>query len=141
MGFFEDGKWHEGRPPKNFQDGRWKRTSSAFRSCFPEDAFVDGVLETDRFLLIQSPACSWCHRVSIVLALRGLEKLVPSLSVEWLLTDEGWRLTPEASEVLASNQGVSVTWLRDLYLASEPHVSGTVTVPVLWDRKSKTIVK
>lgn len=32
------------------------------------------------------------------------------------------------------------TYLRDIYIASEPKVSGRATVPVLWDKKSKRMV-
>ena len=98
------------------------------------------MLESGRFVLIESPACPWCHRVSTVAALRGLDTLLPRLNVHWLLGEDGWELTPEAGERLAAPGEPPMRWLRELYLASDPEVSGTVTVPVLWDQKTRKII-
>jgi glutathionyl-hydroquinone reductase len=75
----------------------------------------------------------------MVRELKGLEKLIPVSVVDWLLEEGGWKFNPSrpgcTPEPLYDSQ-----YLKDLYKKADPSYSGRITVPVLWDKKSETIV-
>ena len=51
--------------------------------------------------------------------------------------EDGWTYEPDRG-VVADPDGAR--FLREVYLRADPHCSGTVTVPVLWDRERRSIV-
>jgi len=61
----------------------------------------------------------------------------------WMLC-EGWRfVTP--GEIINGENTVpdpmnNAQIIRDIYLLADPNYSGRFSVPVLWDKKTKTIV-
>ena len=62
-----------------------------------------------------------------------------SLSVvHWLLGDRGW--TFEAGRGVIPDPIFGASALSEFYLKARPDYSGRVTVPVLWDKKTGTIV-
>ncbi len=55
-----------------------------------------------------------------------------------VLGKRGWEFGTEPGATLDRVNGKST--LADIYLLANPHYSGRVTVPVLWDKKRRTIV-
>ncbi len=51
---------------------------------------------------------------------------------------DGW--TFNKYEDVINLTGLPVKYLRDLYLSQDPNFTGKVTVPTLWDKKTKKIV-
>lgn len=85
-------------------------------------------------------------RTIIARQLKGLEDFVSVSSVHWHMGEKGWRF-PTAEDKDA--EGVNVvpdplhdgfTHIRQVYFESEPNYEGRFTVPVLYDKKQKTIV-
>ena len=88
-----------------------------------------------RYHLYVSYACPWAHRTLITRALRGLEGTIPVTILSPRLGDDGWAFSEEDPDPVAN-----VPFLRDVYLRAKPGMTGKVTVPVLYDRQTDTIV-
>ena len=91
-----------------------------------------------RYHLYVSYACPWAHRTLIVRALYGLDDAIGVSVVDPVMLDNGW--------TFGTSRGGSGDLLHDaeflwqLYARARPDYSGKVTVPVLWDRETDTIV-
>jgi len=75
------------------------------------------------------------------LIFRKLKKLENVISVSVtvaLLGKQGWEFGTEPGATLDTVNGKSA--LADVYVLSDPHYSGRVSVPVLWDKKQRVIV-
>ena len=71
--------------------------------------------------------------------LKGLESLIPVSVVNPLMLENGW--TFDADFPAATGDDLyHHDFLYQLYLRADPHYTGRVTVPVLWDKKNQTIV-
>eukprot|EP01025_Chloroclados_australasicus_P061126 TRINITY_DN796_c0_g1_i6.p1 TRINITY_DN796_c0_g1~~TRINITY_DN796_c0_g1_i6.p1 ORF type:complete len:394 (-),score=40.93 TRINITY_DN796_c0_g1_i6:193-1374(-) len=142
------------------KDGAFVRTDATFRNFVAEGSEFEP--ETDRYHLYISYACPWACRCLAVRNLKGLEDVI-GLSVvhpTWQYTrpgqDEhrGWTFAdPAKDEPFSNDNGYGefppkdcipdtingVRFVRDLYemTGKDP---GKYTVPVLWDKKKKTIV-
>jgi putative glutathione S-transferase len=57
---------------------------------------------------------------------------------EALLGKKGWEFGTELGATLDTVNGKPV--LADIYVLADPHYSGRASVPVLWDKKQRTIV-
>ena len=71
-------------------------------------------------------------------ALKGLEAAIPVSVVNWLMLEQGWTFDPGPGVVADPVNHARV--LHQVYTAADPHYTGRVTVPVLWDRQRGTIV-
>jgi putative glutathione S-transferase len=111
------------------REGRFERQQSKFRGRDVEPV-------AGRYHLYVSLACPWAHRAVIVRKLKGLEAAI-GLSVVDPLRDEetGWRFNDAYPDPLHG-----WTYLKEAYVATDPAFEGRVTVPVLWDTQSNTIV-
>ena len=58
--------------------------------------------------------------------------------VHWLMADEGWTFAPGSGVIADEVNGAQR--LYEVYQKAQPSYSGRVTVPVLWDKASGTIV-
>lgn len=95
--------------------------------------------EPDRYHLYVSYACPWAHRTIIYRKLKRLEHVV-SMSVlhpRWAGPD-GWRFGdgPFATVDHAGGR----RFLHEVYRDARSDFTGRVTVPVLWDKRTSTIV-
>ena len=132
MGHFVDGKWITGWYPSD-KSGRFVRPATTFRNQIqPED------IEPGRYHLYVSYACPWAHRTLIAREVLGLQDYFSVSVVDWFLDDEGWafrqRDGAEGDALLGKE------FLREIYLEADPNYTGRVTVPILWDKKTGTIV-
>jgi glutathionyl-hydroquinone reductase len=119
--------------------GEFKRRPTTFRDSVVADSAGTFPAEEGRYHLYVSMACPWAHRTLLVRMLKGLEHAVTVDVVDTLLADEGW--TFGGQEPGATGDRVNgFARLRDAYEATDASYSGAVTVPVLWDKKSKRIV-
>ncbi|MGJ8570552.1 MAG: glutathione S-transferase C-terminal domain-containing protein [Hoeflea sp.] len=97
--------------------------------------------ESGRHVLVASLSCPWSHATLVARAILGLEEIVP-LHIAGGARIEGYALLHEGP--LNSRQGSSsrdpvYRHVHQLYTAANPHYSGKVTVPVLWDRFSQRL--
>ncbi|MXN63302.1 glutathione S-transferase family protein [Stappia sp. GBMRC 2046] len=139
MGYLSNGEWLTDGAMPSSSDGRFVRKASSFRNWVTEDGAPgptgDGGFKAEpgRYHLIVSHACPWAHRTIIFRKLKKLEEIVTLNAVEPLMLENGWTLS-EPDPVT----GAETAW--QIYVKADPNYSGRATVPILWDRKSRTIV-
>ena len=136
MGLLVDGAWVDAGYDTGETKGRFVRKDSAFRNWVTPDG--EFAAEPGRYHLYVSLACPWAHRVLMMRALKGLEAAIPVSVVNWLMLQEGWTFDPAPGVVADPVNHAKV--LHQVYTAADPHYTGRVTVPVLWDRQRGTIV-
>jgi putative glutathione S-transferase len=142
MGQLVEGVWEAGWYDPD-EKGAFKRPNARFRSWIgprPGDAASerdgDFVAEPGRYHIYASYACPWAQRTLITRAVRGLEDVVGVTIVDPKMSDDGWSFggAGEPDPLFGAR------YLRDIYLRTSPTYTGRVTVPVLWDKKTGTIV-
>jgi len=144
MGLLIDGEWHDKWYDTDKTGGRFVRQDSAFRNWVTRDGSPgpggEGGFEAEagRYHLYVSLACPWAHRTLIFRRLKGLEEMIGVSVVNPLMLDEGWTFEP-GDGVVADPVG-NARYLHEVYTRADPHYTGRVTVPVLWDLKRNTIV-
>lgn len=139
MGLLVDGKWQNDWYTADAQ-GHFVRNRSAFRSFIRADGSTPFSPERGRYHLYVSHACPWAHRTLIVRALKGLGDAVSVSAVEPVWGPMGWRFGrgTEGEGLPDPLYGLEHLW--QLYTKVEPNYTGRVTVPVLWDKQTHTIV-
>jgi glutathionyl-hydroquinone reductase len=144
MGLLVDGQWHDVWYDTEATGGRFIRKDSAFRNFVTADGSPGpsgtGGFEAEagRYHLYVSLACPWAHRTLIMRALKGLQDKISLSVVNWLMREHGWTFA-DGPGVVADDIN-HAQFLHQVYTAADPHYSGRVTVPVLWDKKRRTIV-
>jgi putative glutathione S-transferase len=140
VGLLIDGKWRDQWYNTESSGGEFVRQGSRFRAfvkppdqCRPDERFS---AEPGRYHLFVSLACPWAHRTLILRRLKQLEAVVGVTVVDPKMLENGW----EFSAVSKDNPLPDCDYLYQVYLRSTPDYEGRVTVPVLWDRKTNTIV-
>ena len=145
MGQLVDGVWQDTWYDTKSTGGRFKRSVSAFRNWLTADGAAgpsgEGgfAAEKDRYHLYVSLACPWAHRTLIMRKLKGLEPFLPVSVVHPLMLENGWTFDDSFPEATGDTL-YQHDFLYQLYLHADPHYTGRVTVPVLWDKKQQTIV-
>ena len=144
MGRLVDGVWRAaGYDPKQ-SGGRFVRADSQLRNWITTDGSPGPTgrggfkAAPGRYHLYVSYACPWAHRTLIFRRLKGLEDLITVSVVHWFMGDEGWTFTPGDGVVADPINGAS--HLHKVYTAAVPDYTGRVSVPVLWDKETGTIV-
>ncbi len=135
MGLLIDGVWYEQDVRGKSADGRFHRQESQFRNWISADGSTGFPAEAGRYRLYVCLACPWAHRTLILRKLKGLEEAIPVTVVDPLMLEGGWRFTAEYPDPL-----FGANYLHELYQRADPHYTGRVTVPALWDTQTGTIV-
>lgn len=135
-----EGKWSSDWHPVQATDkqGGFVRQTSGFRDFISSDGSTAFAAEPDRYHLYVALICPWASRALIARKLKGLESLIGVTVVEPQLGAQGWRFGnfPGAQSDPLNN----AQYLHEIYTRVAPDYSGRATVPVLWDRKTGTIV-
>jgi glutathionyl-hydroquinone reductase len=144
MGLLVDGVWRDQWYDTETSGGKFVRAESGFRDWITRDGKPDEgrsrgfKAEPGRYHLYVSLACPWAHRTLIYRKLKKLEDLISVSVVHHFLGHDGWTFLAEDGGTGDHLYGLD--FLRDIYLKADPHYSGRVTVPVLWDKQERTIV-
>lgn len=144
MGLLIDGQWQDKWYDTEASGGRFVREDAGFRNWVTADgsAGPTGVggfkAEANRYHLYVSLACPWAHRTTIYRKLKGLEDMISLSVVHPFMGDKGWTFA-EGAGVIA-DPIVNASYLYEVYVAAKPNYTGRVTVPILWDKKTNTIV-
>ncbi|WP_394212345.1 glutathione S-transferase family protein [Psychrobacter piscatorii] len=144
MGLLVDGKWQDKWYDTEENGGRFEREDAGFRNWVTVDgsAGPTGVggfkAEPDRYHLYVSLACPWAHRTLVYRKLKGLEDIIPISVVNPYMGEHGWTFT-EGEGVIADPL-IHADYAYELYIKAKPNYTGRVTVPILWDKKTNTIV-
>ena len=144
MGLLVDGQWQDKWYDTESTGGRFVRKDSAFRNWVTADGSAgpsgEGGFkaEAGRYHLYVSYACPWAHRTLIFRALKGLEDMISVSVVNSYMGENGWTFEP--AEGVIPDPLFGADFLHQIYTKADPTYSGRVTVPVLWDKKTNTIV-
>lgn len=145
MGQLVDGVWQDVWYPTAATGGAFVRKPSTFRNWVTTDGAPGPSgsggfkAESGRYHLYVSHACPWAHRTVIFRALKGLEPHISLSVVHPDMLSDGW--TFDTGYPGATGDTLfGLPFLRDIYLRADPHMSGRVTVPILWDKAQGTIV-
>lgn len=144
MGLLQNGKWVDKWYDTKSTGGKFVRTTTQFRSWITRDGSAGPTgkggfkAESGRYHLYISLACPWASRTLIMRALKGLEEHISISVVNPFMLENGW--TFEQADGVIADSELHSNYLYQVYLAAQPNYSGRVTVPVLWDKKTKTIV-
>ncbi len=144
MGLLQDGVWVDQWYDTKSNDGRFVRKQSSFRNWVTKDGAPgpsgEGGFkaEAGRYHLYISHACPWAHRTVIFRSLKGLEDMISLSVVHWYMAENGWSF--EEGDGVIPDPLHGARFMHQVYTAADPHYSGRVTVPVLWDKKKQTVV-
>jgi len=145
MGFLAGGAWHDVWYDTKSSNGKFERTDAQFRNWITPDGSAGPsgtggfVAASGRYHLYVSYACPWAHRTLIF---RQLKDLTDHISVSVVHPDmlaEGWTFKADAFGATGDTL-YGLPFARDIYTKADPVFSGRVTVPVLWDTQTQTIV-
>ena len=144
MGLLQEGKWVDQWYDTKASDGHFVRKSAQFRNWITPDGAAGPTgkggfeAEAGRYHLYVSLACPWAHRTLIFRALKGLEDFISLSVVHWYMAENGW--TFEAGHGVIPDNVNDAKFMHQVYTNAKPDYSGRVTVPVLWDKTTGTIV-
>ena len=142
MGQLVDGVWQE--DVSRTTNGRFVRPNTNYHNYVTADGRPGPTgeggfpAERGRYHLYVSLACPWAHRTLIFRKLKNLEDVISASVAAPLYGKTGWEFGTERGGTPDTVNGK--TTLADIYLIADPHYSGRVSVPVLWDKKQRTIV-
>ncbi|EDY86797.1 glutathione S-transferase, C-terminal domain protein [gamma proteobacterium HTCC5015] len=119
--------------------GEYRRKDSQFRHWISTDGSGDFAAEANRYHLYVSLACPWAHRALIFRKLKELESLIDVSVVHPDLLENGWSFDTDYPGT-TGDKLYGVSHLKELYYKADPHYDGNFTVPMLWDKKTQTIV-
>jgi putative glutathione S-transferase len=140
MKFLIDGKWTDGPPSRSGSSEPGVVHPGCLRHWVTRDGSSGFPVEPNRYHLYVSHACPFSQRATIVWTLSGLAEAIDLsiLNPRWVASD-GW-IFGESTMSTNDNGGSGFTSLREAYLASDLNFTGRVSVPVLWDKATRTIV-
>ena len=151
MGKLIDGVWYDQWYDTRSTGGHFVRDSPQFRNWVTRDGAAGPTGESGfpaasgRYHLYVSLACPWAHRTLVMRRLKGLEDAVGVSVVHPYMLDNGWEYARDTSDDMHRFEGTGdpingVRYHHELYTMVDPHYTGRVTVPLLWDRERATIV-
>ena len=151
MGKLVDGKWLNDEQLLAFEqqqykavNGRFQRGTSVFRNWITADgsAGISGEAgfkaEPNRYHLFAALNCPWAHRTLIYRQVKKLDAIIGLSLVTPLRTDDGWVFKTDDERF--TDKLYQLNAMHQLYSKAEPHYTGRVTVPVLWDKQQQKIV-
>lgn len=144
MGLLVDGRWQDRWYDTGKSAGRFVRSDAQFRNWITPDGSQGPsgaggfAAERGRYHLYVSLACPWAHRTLIFRALKGLTDMISISVVHWFMGAEGW--TFQEGEGVLADPVNGAGFMHEVYTAAEKGYTGRVTVPVLWDKHTATIV-
>jgi putative glutathione S-transferase len=144
MGQLVDGFWKDQWYDTASTGGEFRRENASFRNWVTADGSPGPsgqggfAAEPGRYHLYVSYACPWAHRTLILRSLKGLEELIGLSVTHWRMAENGWTFEP--GEGVVPDPLQNARYLHELYTRADPHLTGRVTVPLLWDKRRNTIV-
>lgn len=144
MGLLVEGEWRDQWYETDATEGRFVRSASQFRNWVTPDGAPGPTgaggfeAEAGRYHLYVSYACPWAHRSLIFRSIKGLSEMISLSVVHWFMGDRGWAF--EAGDGVVADPINGAHYLHEVYTAADSGYTGRVTVPVLWDRKTATVV-
>ena len=138
MGLLVDGKWQDKWYDTSKNGGKFERQASKFRDKVSNEDGSTFPAESDRYHLYVSLACPWAHRALIFRKLKGLEEHIDVSVVHPEMLDQGWEFKDYPGST--GDKLYNFDYAHQIYTKAEPETTTRVTVPILWDKRTETIV-
>lgn len=138
MGLIVNGKWVDNWYDTKASKGKFERQESRFRGTISNEPDSQYPVEAGRYHLYVSLACPWAHRTLIFRQLKQLEDIVSVSVVQAEMLENGWEFGESGTEY--EDNLYQHKFMYEVYLKAASDYEGRVTVPVLWDKKTQTIV-
>ena len=139
MGLLINGVWDADATMIPIQAGRFVREPAAFRDTVSADGSSGFKAEAGRYHLYVAFHCPWAWRTMLYRRLKRLDNIISMTIAIPNDRREGW-IFGDYVGGCAADRVNGFTHLHQAYSAARPNYSGTVSVPVLWDRARRTIV-
>lgn len=136
MGLLVNGKWQDKWYDTDKSKGKFERQDSLFRHHISSSGQYQP--ERGRYHLYVSLACPWAHRTLIFRKLKSLTDIIDVSVVSPDMLENGW--TFESYPGATGDKLYQSDFMHQLYTKDSADVTTRVTVPVLWDKDSETIV-
>ena len=143
MGVLIDGRWtdEDQLPEEKTASGDFRRVESRFRDRISADGSSGFKAEAGRYHLYLAHSCPWAHRVLLFLVLKKLEHAFTTSFAIPGLREKGWTYEDDERYPDCTPDTVNgFHYLHEAYTASDPRYTGRVTVPALWDKRTRRIV-
>ncbi|MES1945156.1 glutathione S-transferase-like protein [Salinisphaera sp. PC39] len=144
MGLLIDGEWRDQWYDTKKHGGEFVRESARIRDWVTADGGPGPQGQpglpaaAGRYHLYVSLACPWANRTLIMRRLKGLENMIGVSHTSPLMLEQGWSYNVDEG---ASGDAVNgVDYHHQLYTLHDPHYTGRVTVPALWDKQWRKLV-
>ncbi len=144
MGLLVEGTWHDEWYDTKSTGGHFIRKDSQFRNWVTADGSAGPSgeagfkAEAGRYHLYVSFACPWASRTLIMRKLKGLEDMISISVVNPYMAENGWTFAPDQGVI--PDPIFQADYLYQIYTHVDPHYSGRVTVPILFDKQTGKIV-
>jgi len=142
MGALINGTWTNSElPQETGERGQFTRSDSRFRDRITADGSSGLKAEPGRYHLYVAHGCPWAHRTLIYLALKKLDGLISVAYAVPGLKQQGWTFENNPRFPDCTPDTVNgFHYLHEAYIATDKKYTGKVTVPTLWDKKTKRII-
>ena len=131
-------------PDEQTKSGEFHRQQDTFREWVSNDGSTPFPAAAGRYHLYVSLACPWASRTVIFRRLKGLEEAIGMTVVDPIRDEHGWAFRdpeiPLGAPFESTDPITGFHFLSEAYKATDPNFDERVTVPVLWDKKTKKIV-
>ena len=136
-GMMIDGQWTNKAYEKD-DLGRFQRNTTSFRDRITADGSSGFPAVANRYHLYVAYACPWAHRTLIMRSLKGLTDAISISVVDPYMGENGWKFSDFRQTIPDTVNNTK--YLREIYALADSNYTGRVTVPILWDKKTGTIV-
>jgi putative glutathione S-transferase len=142
MGVLVDGTWRDEELRERADaSGAFRPTASLLRDRVTADGSSGFRAEAGRYHLYVAHACPWAHRTLIFRALKKLERAVTVAYALPAMGEQGWTFANDPAFPDCTPDDVNgFRYLHEAYVATDPRYTGRVTVPALWDTRTRRIV-
>lgn len=137
LGMMVQGQWVKDWTERDAQ-GKFVRMPTKFHNWVTADGSSGFKAEPGRYHLYVSLGCPWAHRTAIMRSVKGLSEIISLSIVKPEISDFGWEFSDEPGCIPDTVSDAKYLW--EIYVKAKPDYSGRVTVPVLWDKQTGTIV-
>jgi len=138
MGKLVEGQWLKGDVITSNRQGEYDRKPRTFVDVISQQHTVY-TPESGRYHLFVSYACPWAHRVLIYRELKQLQDHISVSVVHPDMLEMGWSFD-QTMPGATGDHLFNYRYLYQIYQQAQADISTSVTVPILWDKKTNTIV-
>ncbi|MEO0947328.1 MAG: glutathione S-transferase family protein [Cyanobacteria bacterium J06641_5] len=137
LGRLLDGQWSIEWTERDAA-GKFQRMPTKFHSWVTADGSSGFKAERGRYHLYVSLGCPWAHRTVLMRSQKGLQDAIGLSIVDPVISKQGWKFSEYPGCTPDNLFGSEYLW--QIYVRANPTYTGRVTVPVLWDKQTQTIV-